>query len=715
MTEVAPRIASRIEKSDLISRDLSWLKFNHRVLDQARHMDRSLPEKLKFVAITASNLDEFFMIRVGSLYNYIDYGKERFDYSGLREVPFKNLLFSDCRKFIEAQNRVFLNELRPAFSGAGIEMQKDLQALSEKEGEEVKDYFRKTIYPMLTPMVFDSHHSFPILMNNILIFAVVTRLPGDRKRSNRKFSFVQIPQNLPRFYEIERDNDILFIPIEEIIRQNIYKLFRNVEILSCDLFRITRNGDFTLEESEDIESSFLEEIKQKLRKRKTGRVVRIETEEGFNKSTFKLLKERWELSDENIFTVPREGLIDYTGLWQIVNHDDLTETHPAAKDPVPPLSFPDDREDKNIFDLLKERDVLLHHPYNSIEPLLQLIEKSAEDPRVLSIKLTIYRLAKNSRITSALLKAAESGKHVSVLFEVKARFDEENNLREAERLQKAGCFVIYGISSVKTHTKLLLVVRRESKGITRYVHMSSGNYNEKTARLYTDLGLLSTNETYAQDISEFFNVITGHSLPYNYQYLMTAPGDMRQQLIDLIRKESDHSRKGQPAGIMIKINSLQDKEIIEELYGASQAGVQVKLVVRGICCLKPGRKGLSENIEVISIVGDYLEHSRIYYFHNNGNPLVYGGSADVMVRSFDRRIESLFLVQDHFCKQQCINILRYNLLDNVNAYSMKEDGTYRIKESMGQPRFNVHKKFFEVTREEVLEAGLFNQIPGLVS
>ncbi len=704
---ITPRLASRIEQSDLISRDLSWLKFNHRVLDQARHLDRTLLEKLKFMAITASNLDEFFMIRIGSLYNYLDYGKERYDYSGLREIPFKNLLMSQCHEFIEAQHNVFLNELRPQFAEAGIEIERNLENLSAEEEKEIKAYFKRIIYPMLTPMVFDSHHSFPILMNKILIFAVVTRIPGDRKRSNRKFSFVQIPQNLDRFYELDREDKMVFVPIEEIIREYIHKLFRNVDIVACNLFRITRNGDFTLEESEDIESGFLEEIKQKLKKRKTGRVVRMEAEEGFDKSTLKLLKSRWELGDENIFQVENLGLIDYTGLWQIINHDNLSDLLPPMQAPVMPLSYPERTEDMSIFDILKERDVLLHHPYNDIEPLLELIEKSSEDPKVLSIKLTIYRLAKNSRITSALLKAAENGKHVSVLFEVKARFDEENNLREAAKLQKAGCFVIYGISSVKTHTKLLLVVRREGKKVTRYVHMSSGNYNEKTARLYTDLGLLSTDETYAQDISEFFNVITGHSLPRDYKYLITAPGDMRQQLIDLIRKEADHAGQGLPCGIVIKINSLQDKEIIEELYEASQAGVPIKLIVRGICCLRPGRAGLSENIEVISIVGDYLEHSRIYYYHNNGDPLVYGGSADVMVRSFDRRIESLFLVNDSFCKQQCINLLRYNLKDNVNAYIMQEDGSYKVRESEGEERFNVHKEFFSLSEEEMQTARLF--------
>jgi polyphosphate kinase len=326
--------------------------------------------------------------------------------------------------------------------------------------------------------------------------------------------------------------------------------------------------------------------------------------------------------------------------------------------------------------------------------------------------MTIYRLAKDSRVTAALLKAAESGKHVSVLFEVKARFDEENNLKEAKRLQDAGCFVIYGLKEVKTHTKLLLIVRKDGEKVTRYVHMSSGNYNESTAKLYSDWSILTSSEVYAHDVSEFFNAITGHSMPRIYQYLITAPRDMRQQIIDLIRVEARNAKKGIPSGIVIKINSLQDKETINELYKASQAGVPIKLIVRGICSLRPGRKGLSENIEVYSLVGEYLEHSRVYYFHNGGNPKIYGGSADVMVRSFDRRIESLFLVVDPFLKKEATTMLAYNLMDNANTYIMREDGSYEVKQIGDDEKpFNIHKEFFKLTTDIVETTRLIPEMP----
>lgn len=697
------RIATLIEQSNFISRDLSWLKFNHRVLDQAKNPNRNIFERLKFLSITASNLDEFFMIRVGSLYNYIDYGKERVDYSGLREIPFKKKLLSEAQFFSKEQNDYFKRSLAPLFNENGFSILK-AHELTKNENELIEDYFKKIIYPMLTPMVYDSYHTFPILMNKLLIFAVVTRSPNDKK-DVKKLSFVQIPSNIPRFVELERGDHLVFVPVEEVIRTHIAKLFRNVEILSSDLFRITRNGDFTLEESDDIEQNFLDEIKRKLKTRRTGRVVRIEVDPNYNKWMMKLLKTRWELDDDNIFKVEEGAIFDYTGLTQIISHNQFKAQIPAPHPPVYPVTYPEGTED--IFEVLKQKDILLHQPYNSMELLLELIEKAAEDPHTLAIKLTIYRLAKDSRITAALLKAAENGKHVSVLFEVKARFDEENNIREAKRLQQAGCFVIYGISSLKTHTKLLLIVRKQGEKVTRYVHMSSGNYNEVTSRFYTDLGLMSTNEIYAHDISEFFNVITGHSLPQRYKYLITGPTKMREQLIELIRTEAENAKKGLPSGIVIKINSLEDMDTIQELYNASQSGVPIKLIVRGICCLRPGRKGLSENINVRSIVGEYLEHSRIFYFHNNGDPKVYGGSADIMVRSFERRLESLFLVVDEVLKQQVINILSYNLKDNVNTYIMQEDGNYIKRELNGEPPFNIHKEFYHVNMDIIMNAKLF--------
>jgi polyphosphate kinase len=693
-----------VESSDLISRDLSWLKFNDRVLDQSKKEDRSIFEKLKFLAITASNLDEFFMIRVGSLYNYLDYDKERVDYSGLREEPFKIKLMLECQQFHKRQQEHFLNNLLPKMSESGFILS-NVRNMELEERDYIKSYFMKAVYPMLTPMVFDGYRTFPILMNKLLVFGVVTLAPGDKKE-NKKLSFVQIPANIPRYFEIEREDMVVYIPIEEVIRENIVALFRNVNIESINLFRITRNGDFTLEESEDMDANFLEEVKRKLNERKTGRVVRIEIEEGYSRWMINLLKERWNIQDDSIFKVERSSMMDFTGLWQVIGNKRFKDKLPQIPAPVPPISYPEDGTD-DVFQVLKGRDILLHHPYNNIDPILELIEKAVEDPNVMAIKMTIYRLAKDSRITKALLRAAENGKHVSVLFEVKARFDEENNIREAKKLQKAGCFVIYGISNVKTHTKLLLIVKKDENYVTRYVHLGTGNYNEDTSRLYTDIGLLTTNEVLANDVSEFFNVITGHSMPITYQNLITAPRDMRNQLIAFIEQEAENARNGLPSGIFIKVNSLEDSEIIYALYRASQSGVTVKLIIRGICCLRPSRVGLSENIEVLSLVGDFLEHSRIYHFHNNGDTRTYAGSADMMVRSFDKRLESLFRVEDSLLEKQLMNILAYNLKDNVNAYRMLEDGTYVLKiPQVDEEEFNVHKEFFDVKVEDVMSVKL---------
>ncbi len=692
--------------TNYISRDLSWVKFNYRVLDQCKNASRNIFDRLKFLAITSSNLDEFFQIRVGSLYNYIDYDKERIDYSGLRETAFKKVLFQDLQAYSKEQLNVYNTLLKPEFAKNDFKIVEKEDELTHEENDVVKTYFKKTIFPMLTPMTYDNHHSFPIMMNKLLVFGVVTinrNIIGEQRR----LTLIQLPQNVPRFFEIEREEEILFIPVQEIVRWNISKLFRNVEILSANLFRITRNGDFSVEESEDIDDAFIDEIKKKIKTRRTARVVRIEVEENYSSWMMKILSGRYHIDESNVYV--NSSLMDFTCLWQIVNHPEFKNYQHKLPPPVSPLAIPSSDESFDILKFLQKNDVLLHHPFNDFKYVLELLEQAAEDPGVLAIKITIYRLAKHSRITNALLKAAENGKHVSVLFEVTARFDEENNIKEAQRLQKAGCFVIYGVNRYKTHTKLMLIVRKNSNdSITRYVHMSSGNYNEDTARLYTDISLLTTNEVYAQDISEFFNVITGHSEPGGYQNLITAPRDMRTKLIELIEQEAANARAGKKSGIVIKINSLQDKDAIDALYAASQAGVPVKLIVRGMCCLRPGKEGLSENITVRSIVGDLLEHNRLYYFHNDGAPKVYGGSADMMVRSFDRRIESLFLIEDGLSKQIAIQILNLNLLDNVNSYTLHSDDMYTKNIPVqGEPIVNVHKDFYSLDKKSVTKARLF--------
>ncbi len=684
---------SNIEKSDLISRDFSWLKFNERVLDQVLNPELNIFEKFKFMAITASNLDEFLSVRLGSLYNYLDFDKERLDYSGLREGQFRKALLNQIKKFIDLRNRIYKEELKPHFERNNFRIIK-YEDLSDEQLELVKVFFDNTVYPMLTPMVCDNTHSFPILLHRNLILGVVsfdqqtTLFP--ETEDNRKLSFVQIPSNLPKFFEFETDDEIFnFLPIEEIVRNQIHKLYVNVSIESIDLFRIIRNGDFTVDENDDADADFVDEIKEKIRGRKAGRVVALIIESNASDYMMEILKKKWEIDKYNIHV--NNELMDYTRLNQIVSHAEFKPRLPIQPNSISPVRF---NKEANIFDAIKENDVLLHHPYNNFEPVLSLIERAAEDPNVLSIKLTIYRLARNSRITRALLKAAENGKHIAVLFEIKARFDEENNIREAEKLQKAGCFVIYGIGWLKTHTKLMLIVRKEGQKVVQYAHMASGNYNEDTSRMYTDIGLLTSNQDYTRDISEFFNVITGHSLPDGYKNIITSPRQMRNALIDMIRLESQNALDDKPAGICLKVNSLEDKAIIEELYRASENGVKIKLIVRGICCLRPGRKGLSENIEVRSIVGNLLEHTRIFYFHNGGEPRVFGGSADMMVRSFEKRIESIFEFIDEKIKQQLIHILEISLKDNTNAYELQENGDYRKISGGDDAVINIHRYFF---------------------
>jgi polyphosphate kinase len=687
---------SKILESNLISRDLSWINFNYRVLDQVKNENKNILERLNFQSIVSSNFDEFFEIRVGSLYNYIDNKKNRIDYSGLRELPFRDYLLNESQLFFKDFNNFFVKNIIPDMNENSIYLG-EIDSLDEEGKKKVKKYFKKTIFPMLTPMVYDNFHSFPILMNKVLIYGVVTKSSDNSDK--KKISFIQIPVNLPRFFEYKIEEKIIFIPIEKIIHKYIKKFFRSVTIESTSLFRIIRNGDFTLEESEDIESNFLEELKQKLKDRKFSRVVRIEIEEDSDDYLKSKLKDILDIDENNFFTVKKDSLIDLTSINQITDFEEFSELLPTRKSPIDPFGI-DKNIDKSIFEILSDEDIFLHHPYNSFDPVIQFLFEAAEDPNVLSIKITLYRTAKNSRVIDALLMASENGKHVSVLFEAKARFDEENNLKNGYKLEKAGCYVIYGIGALKTHTKLLLVVRREGEKVKNYAHLGTGNYNETTSKLYTDLSLMTSKKKYTKDALEFFNVITGHSIPDDYENLITAPIYMRDKIIKLIENEILNRNDGKESKICIKINSLQDKLIINKLYEASNSGVDICLIVRGICCLRPERSNLSENIRVISIIGDYLEHSRIYYFHNAGDPIIYSGSADVMIRSFKRRIESLFKINDDFIKKQAITILNHNLRDNCNAYFLKEDGTYDKIKNKKKP-FNVFDEFYKIDKSKI--------------
>ena len=682
----------KIKESRYISRDLSWLKFNHRVFDQSRIERRTIFERLKFAAIAYTNFDEFFMIRIGSLYSYLDFGKDRTDYCGLKAIPFKRKLFSDIQFFLNEYYEYFNTNLVPLFELNGFKLvtTDDLQS---QELEGASNYFHETIYPMLTPVASETSSALPLLLNKTLIFGVVVGSEG-----RKKINFVQVPSNLPRFYIIERFGIQQLLPIEEIVRWKMGDIFRNVNIMSTTLFRIIRNGDFEEVDVDDVDKNFIEEIRKKINKRQSGRVVRLDVEGHYSDYLLTRLKKSMHIENDNVFIC--NNLLDMSCLFQIVGNPKFADKIPTPPAPVMPVSY-QHHDKETVFETLKKQDILLHHPYNSMDIMLDVLDKAAEDKDVLAIKITIYRLAKKSRIVDALEKAALSGKHVSVLFEVKARFDEERNLENAQRLQKAGAFVIYGVGTLKTHCKLLMIVRKEGTKTMRYVHLSSGNYNEDTSKLYSDISLLTTNDKLANDVNELFNVITGNSRPYEYSLITTAPLLMKSKLLSLINLEIKNAKKGLPARIVIKVNSLQDKDFIDELYKASQAGVIITLIVRGICCLRPGREGLSDNISVISIVGDFLEHTRIYYFHNNGDPIVYSGSADVMVRSFERRIECLFMIVDPALRQEVINILALNIKDNMNSYFVLEDGNY-VKETLNGDRpFNIHEQFFHVTAEEV--------------
>lgn len=671
-----------------VNRELSWLEFNYRVLSEAR--DKSLPlfERLKFLSITASNLDEFFMVRVASLKDMVHAGYEKPDIAGLNPAQQLEKIAEKTHELVGLQYSTYSRSLIPALKQHGLRVIMSHEELTEAEGAYVDRYFRDHVYPVLTPMAVDSSRPFPLVRNKTLNIAALVKKKGGED-DTLDFAMVQVPGVLPRFVEIPEEGEgRVIILLEEIIERNIQSLFLNYDIVTAHPFRIMRNADFNIdeEEAEDL----LVEIQKQLKKRQWGEVIRLEIDEKVDKRLLKILKRELKMENSDIFFI--SGPLDLTFLMKMYGmdgYDDL-KTPKYIPQPVPALMNEDD-----IFTNIRKHDIFLHHPYQTFDPVVDFIKKASRDPDVLAIKQTLYRVSGNSPIIAALAAAADNGKQVSVLVELKARFDEENNINWAKTLEKAGCHVIYGLVGLKTHSKITLVVRREEDGIRRYVHLGTGNYNDSTAKLYTDCGIMTCNPLIGEDATAVFNMLSGYSEPLGWNKLVLAPLWLRGKLLKLIRKETEHAKKGEKAHIMAKMNSLCDKEVIAALYEASCAGVRIELIVRGICCLKAGVQGLSENIHVRSIVGNFLEHSRIFYFENGGRPQLYMASADWMPRNLDKRVEIMFPVEDPEIRRQVMHILEVQLADNVKAHILQPDGSYEKMDLRGRMKVCSQDQFCE--------------------
>jgi len=665
-----------------INRELSLLEFNKRVLEEAKDSSNKLFERLKFLSIVSSNMDEFFMIRVSSI---IDKVLDDFvfqDSSGLTPKELYKEITIKAHEIAQDQQKLYLGELSTLLKQNNIYILK-INELNVNQLKFVQKYYKNIIYPVLTPMAVDNSRPFPFIQNRtlnifVLIRANTSYLVKNKKQNLKKeevFAIIQVPGVLDRLIPLPSDKDkYCYVLLEDIIIQHLSDLFNNQEIAYSSLFRITRDADLTIDEQ--IAEDILEEIEKSLKRRRYGEIVRLEISKDCPEVLENFLKENFELDEEDIYKI--DGPLDYTFLMKFVNQENNAFKHLKDKPlpPVKPVDFivPDKR---SIFDLIKEKDLLIHVPFESFEKIIEFVRTAATDPDVLAIKMTLYRFTKNSPIVRALEEAADNGKQVTVVIELKARFDEENNIIWAKKLEKAGCHVVYGLAHLKVHAKAILVVRREEGTIRRYVHLGTGNYNENTARLYTDISMFTSNVYFGTDVSNLFNTLTGLSQPSHWYKIGVSPINLREKLIRLIRREATYKSNGY---IIAKMNALVDDEIIEELYSASSKGVKIDLIVRGICCLRPGIKGVSENIRVISIVGRFLEHSRIFYFKNDSNEEIYLSSADWMPRNLDRRIETIFPVESELLKGRIKRWLNIMLKDNTKARELREDGTYiRVK------------------------------------
>ena len=646
------------------NRELSWLKFNLRVLKEAMFKEAPLLERLKFIAISASNLDEFFMVRVAGLWNSLDNGVEKLDATGLSVKEQLEAISESAHEQIRTQTK-YLMALLGEMDAVGLHFRR-VENLSDVGKDWLEEYYREVIYPVLTPMAVDASRPFPFLANKTQNLAVEL-IKSDGEQS---MGLIQVPSVLDRILEIPSEERRTFVFLEDVIASHCQDLFKGCQILDVVPFRVTRDSDLDLEEEDSVD--LLKEVEESLRKRKRGAAVRLEIFKTNNGRIKKFLEENLDVSDLEIYEI--NGPLDPTCFFKFTG---LKGMWPWLHEPfVPqrPLELPDDSD---LFAAIRQNDILLHHPYESFDPVVKLVSDAADDPKVLAIKQTLYRVSGNSPIVAALARAAENGKQVTVLVELKARFDEENNILWARRLEKAGCHVIYGLVGLKTHAKIILIVRKEDNGIKRYVHLGTGNYNDSTAKLYTDLGLMTANDEFGIDASAFFNLLSGYGEPPVWNKLVMAPLGLREKIYALINNEIKMAQSGKEGRIIAKMNSLIDYPVIQKLYEASAAGVHIDLIVRGICGLRTGIEGISDNITVRSIVGRQLEHSRIFWFANGGEEQLYLSSADWMPRNLNDRVELFFPVETEEHIRRIKGLLDLYLRDNVGAHMMQSNGTYR--------------------------------------
>ena len=646
------------------NRELSWLKFNLRVLKEAMVKETPLLERLKFIAISASNLDEFFMVRVAGLWSNFDSGVEKRDASGMSVHEQLVAISQAAHEQVRTQTKSLI-ALMAEMDAVKLHFRR-VKDLSELGKDWLEEYYREVVFPVLTPMAVDASRPFPFLANKTLNLAVEL-IKADGEHS---MGLIQVPSVLDRIVEVEPEGKRTFVFLEDIIASHCHDLFKGCHILDMVSFRVTRDSDLDLEEDDSVD--LMKEVEESLSKRKRGAAVRLEIFKTNNNRIKKFLEENLDVTEMEVYEI--NGPLDPTCFFKFIGMKGMWPWLYEPFVPQRPLELPDDSD---LFAAIRENDILLHHPYESFDPVVKLVSDAADDPQVLAIKQTLYRVSGNSPIVAALARAAENGKQVTVLVELKARFDEENNILWARRLEKAGCHVIYGLVGLKTHAKIILIVRKEDNGIKRYLHLGTGNYNDSTAKLYTDLGLMTANDEFGSDASAFFNLLSGYSEPPVWNKLVMAPLGLREKIYALIDNEIAMVRAGREGHIIAKMNSLIDQPVIQKLYEASAAGVHIDLIVRGICGLRTGIEGISENITVRSIVGRQLEHSRIFWFANGGEEQLYLSSADWMPRNLNDRVELFFPVETEEHIHRIKALLDLYLRDNVGAHMMQSNGTYR--------------------------------------